>query len=112
MCVHSLHRLGYVHRDLKPANFLVDKRGFLKLADFGLSKYYGYVPPSKSEPSNVLQIVGSPDYIAVEVLRRESCDFTADWWSFGVVLYEMLAGSLPFDANDPEQIFENILNYR
>jgi cell cycle protein kinase DBF2 len=112
MCVHSLHRLGYIHRDIKPANFLVDKSGFLKLADFGLSKYYGYTPPAKNEEANAMQIVGSPDYIAVEVLRRETCDLSADWWSFGVIMYEMLAGSLPFDADDPVVIFTHILHYK
>lgn len=106
----------------------MDKKGFLKLADFGLSKYYGYDPakrsesnerddkseekPKKDEGKSHLQVVGSPDYIAVEVLRREKCDVGADWWSFGVILYEMLAGTLPFDAEEVDDIFRNILNYK
>jgi serine/threonine protein kinase len=99
------------------------------LADFGLSKYYGYDPSRKSEEESdsddrkegeegkkegksYMQVVGSPDYIAVEVLRREKCDVCADWWSFGVILYEMLAGTLPFDAEEVDDIFRNILNYK
>ena len=116
-CILALHKLGYIHRDLKPSNFLIDKMGFLKLADFGLSKYgwetsKGKAAGREKASNKHLQVVGSPNYIPVEVLRREGCDFGADWWSFGVMLYEMAAGVQPFDAPEPEDIFRNILNYR
>jgi serine/threonine protein kinase len=93
-----------VHRDLKPANLLVDAQGRLKLIDFGLS-YYGMV--DRSVVSN--EIVGTPEYIAPEIVWQEPHSFAADYWSLGCIIYELLTGTSPFASNNIEQIFSQIV---
>ncbi len=95
------HEEGIVHRDIKPENLLLDKKGRVKIADFGLAKLVG------REPGNVTLtspgfVMGTPKYMAPEQLERpESVDHRADIYSLGVVFYEMLTGELPLGRFEP-----------
>jgi serum/glucocorticoid-regulated kinase 2 len=75
-----------MYRDLKPENILMDKDGYIKLSDFGLSK--------QAKESNTF--CGTPEYIAPEILSGFGYSKTADWWALGVLTYEMLTGVPPF----------------
>lgn len=90
IALKTLHEAGVIYRDLKPNNILLDKEGHIKLIDFGLSKF---IEPNKIPTTSV---VGTPNYIAPEILRKNKHTHMIDWWSFGVILYEMISGTLPF----------------
>jgi len=91
----EIHSLGTVHRDLKPANILLGRRGEVKIADFGLA--LEATGSSLTEPG---VMIGSPTYMPPEQMLGERVDSRCDIFSLGVILYEMLAGALPF----PQQI--------
>jgi eukaryotic-like serine/threonine-protein kinase len=88
----QLHRQHLVHRDVKPANFLLREDGALVLADFGLAVESGTLDPAAREGA----IVGTPRYVAPEQLQGEPAAPSADVYSLGVLLYEMLCGQAPF----------------
>jgi len=89
------HDEGIVHRDIKPGNILIDKRGRVKIADFGLAKLAGK-PAGDLTLTQSRQIMGTPHYMAPEQMERPlEVDHRADIYSLGVVLYEMLTGELP-----------------
>lgn len=101
--VAHCHRLGVAHRDIKPDNILFDERNRLRLADFGSAETF----KDRGEPMS--GIVGTPYYVAPEVLAgREYCE-KVDVWSAGVVLYIMLAGFPPFYGESVVEIFEAVL---
>ncbi|KAL8539001.1 hypothetical protein ACS0TY_000850 [Phlomoides rotata] len=101
VAIASCHRLGVAHRDIKPDNILFDSRGRLKLADFGSADLFGV-----SEMSGV---VGTPYYVAPEVLSGRQYNEKIDVWSAGVILYVMLAGFLPFYGDGAAETFEAVL---
>ena len=112
LAVDSVHLMNYIHRDLKPDNILIDRSGHIKLSDFGLSKnaeinthdYQRNVERRAEVRKNrklAYSTVGTPDYIAPEVFSKQGYDETVDWWSIGVILYEMLVGYPPFYADKP-----------
>eukprot|EP00019_Armaparvus_languidus_P002732 CAMPEP_0168597472 /NCGR_PEP_ID=MMETSP0420-20121227/10699_1 /TAXON_ID=498008 /ORGANISM="Pessonella sp." /LENGTH=1120 /DNA_ID=CAMNT_0008634359 /DNA_START=13 /DNA_END=3375 /DNA_ORIENTATION=- len=117
MCVHTLHKLGYIHRDLKPANFLIDGDGHLKLGDFGLSKgAEGTTGASRasmvvSRRMKAYSVVGTPQYMAKETLMGDGYDASVDWWALGCILFEMLIGEPPFGGDTPDEIFEQVRNF-
>jgi serine/threonine protein kinase len=88
---------------LKPENVLIDADGFAVLTDFGLSKEnMNYTEQARS-------LVGTAEYLAPEVLEnKRKYSFAVDWWSFGVLLYEMISGLPPFYSTDRAVLFENI----
>jgi serine/threonine protein kinase len=89
------HDEGVVHRDIKPENILLDKRGRVKIADFGLAKLLGSAP-TDWRLTGTRQVMGTPNYMAPEQLEKPlAVDHRADIYSLGVVFYEMLTGELP-----------------
>ncbi|KAJ1904916.1 hypothetical protein LPJ81_002215 [Coemansia sp. IMI 209127] len=103
LALSHLHRLGIVFRDAKPENCLLGRSGHLVLTDFGLSK------TALGEDGRTSTFCGTPSYMAPEVLNSsQAYDVSVDWWSLGVLIYEMLTGSVPFKGRAPQQIISNI----
>ncbi|CAN6348573.1 unnamed protein product [Urochloa humidicola] len=135
LALEYLHCMNVIHRDLKPDNLLIGRDGHIKLTDFGLSKV-GLINStddlSGPDVSSVLvgdhqladaeqraqqrqqrqkqTAVGTPDYLAPEILLGMTHGPTADWWSVGIILFELLVGIPPFNAEHPQIIFDNIMN--
>ncbi|MGH0187275.1 UNVERIFIED_CONTAM: hypothetical protein FKN15_024127 [Acipenser sinensis] len=97
-----LHAKGIIYRDLKLDNVMLDKDGHVKIADFGMCKENVFRDNMAST------FCGTPDYIAPEILLGQKYSFSVDWWSFGVLLYEMLIGQSPFHGDDEDELFESI----
>ncbi|XP_046666134.1 cAMP-dependent protein kinase catalytic subunit beta-like isoform X3 [Homalodisca vitripennis] len=89
-----------VHRDIKPENILLDQHGFLKLADFGFSKII---------EGRTYTFCGTPPYIAPEVVRGQGYGRSADWWSLGILIFEMAAGSPPWVTRNNTKLFLKIM---
>eukprot|EP00747_Dinoflagellata_sp_TGD_P100234 gnl/TRDRNA2_/TRDRNA2_167978_c3_seq3.p1 gnl/TRDRNA2_/TRDRNA2_167978_c3~~gnl/TRDRNA2_/TRDRNA2_167978_c3_seq3.p1 ORF type:complete len:902 (+),score=144.27 gnl/TRDRNA2_/TRDRNA2_167978_c3_seq3:85-2790(+) len=94
-----LHERSVVYRDLKPENLLLDARGYCKLTDMGLAKIVTSV---------TYTLVGTPDYMAPEVIACTGHTASVDWWTLGVLLYELLVGRPPFEANNTEMVYERV----
>ncbi|TVU48962.1 hypothetical protein EJB05_00250, partial [Eragrostis curvula] len=135
LALEYLHSMNVIHRDLKPDNLLISRDGHIKLTDFGLSKVglinstddfsgpdvssvlVGDHHPTdaeqralKREQRQKQTAVGTPDYLAPEILLGMTHGPTADWWSVGIILFELLVGIPPFNAEHPQIIFDNIMN--
>jgi serine/threonine protein kinase len=96
-----------VHRDLKPRNLVVSAKGRLKLIDFGLSTW-GILDRGLSDDSPV-EVVGTPDYMAPEIICQQRDSFAVDYWALGCIVYEMLVGLPPFHRVTPVDTFADIL---
>lgn len=127
LALEYIHSLKIVHRDLKPDNILIGNDGHIKLTDFGLSEIGLYQSdfflddiiqdkdnkspntPLQQEEDN-LEIFGTPDYLAPELLLGIEHSFGVDLWALGVLIFELLTGCPPFNDQSPEDIFDNILS--
>jgi tRNA A-37 threonylcarbamoyl transferase component Bud32 len=95
------HEQGIIHRDIKPENILLDKKGLVKIADFGIAKLMGQEPQNISL-TGAADVVGTPHYMAPEQIEKpQTVDQRADIYSLGVVFYEMLTGELPLGNFQP-----------
>ena len=103
LALEYLHSKGIVYRDLKPENILMDDQGYLKLADFGMAK-------KLKGDEKAMSFCGTPEYLAPEIITMEGHDKMADWWSFGILLFEMLCGLPPFYVENLDKMYELIKN--
>ena len=91
-----LHKNSIIYRDLKPENMMVDHEGYLKLLDFGTAKLL---------KDRTFSVLGTPQYMAPEVIMGKGYSFSADLWSIGVMIYEFICGNVPFGSNDDDDAF-------
>ena len=99
--LQEIHKAGVVYRDLKPENIMIINGEKVKIVDFGLAKMI------KDEKTNT--ICGSPQYMAPEVVKGEMYDYSIDFWSLGVLVYECFVGRTPFEGNSFKEISENVI---
>jgi serine/threonine protein kinase len=103
--LQAAHEKGIVHRDIKSSNIMVTEGGQVKIMDFGLAKVRGGTQVTRAGST-----LGTAAYMSPEQARGEEVDFRSDIWSFGVVLYEMLTGRLPFGGEYEQAVIYSILN--
>lgn len=107
LALEHLHvTVGVVYRDLKPENILLDSEGHLLLTDFGLSKV------AIDGKHRCRSMTGTLEYMAPEVLQQESYGIAVDWWSFGILGFDLLTGASPFRANNEAKIKQKILKQK
>jgi cGMP-dependent protein kinase len=100
--IDYLHAHGFIYRDLKPENVMLDAHGYIKLVDFGCC----------TRKTRSYTFVGTPEYLAPEVILGTGYGKAVDWWGIGVIMYEMIVGPLPFgtgESNDPMDTFREVL---
>ena len=131
LAIESIHKLDCIHRDIKPDNILIDKNGHIKLSDFGLAKisdklYEKEIEKYKTNINNKnnnkkddkmthnknFSCVGTAYYVAPEVLNKKGYDKNIDWWSVGIIFYEMLVGYAPFCSEETSEVCYKVLNWK
>ena len=130
LAIESIHNLDCIHRDIKPDNILIDKNGHIKLSDFGLAKisdklyekedekYKNYLKNKNNEKNNKMthnknfSCVGTAYYVAPEVLNKNGYDKDIDWWSVGIIFFEMLVGYAPFCSKETSEVCFKVLNWK
>lgn len=100
LALEYLHACELVYRDLKPENILIDRSGYIKLTDFGFCKLIR---------GRTWTLCGTPEYLAPEIILSKGYGLSVDWWSLGILLFEMSAGYPPFYASDPMRIYEKVV---
>jgi len=95
-----MHSKNIIYRDLKPENLVLDGNGYLKITDFGFAKEI---------TANTFTFCGTPDYLAPEVIKGTGHSFGVDWWTMGILLFEMLGSMAPFVAHDVNDVYKKIL---
>ena len=129
LAIESIHKLDCIHRDIKPDNVLIDKSGHIKLTDFGLSKISDKIFQNNFEKNLNLNnnktkdngkpthnknysCVGTAYYVAPEVLNKRGYGPEVDWWSLGVIFFEMLVGYVPFCSKETNEACYKVLNWK
>lgn len=97
----TMQERDIAYRDLKPENLMIDKKGYIKIADFGLAK----------KTLRTFTVCGTPEYMAPEILLSRGHAQPADWWAAGIVLHEILCGETPFTAPECMEVYEKVLNH-
>lgn len=95
---------GIIHRDLKPANILVNSKGEFKLADFGFAKYVDHF-----DSKLLHSIVGTPLYMAPQILKKTKYTTKCDIWSIGFIYYELATSKLPWNGSSESELYSNIM---
>jgi protein kinase A len=103
LVIEYLHSKKIIYRDLKPENVLIDVNGHIKITDFGFAKYVSDI---------TWTLCGTPDYLAPEVIQSKGYGPAVDWWSLGILIFEMLAGYPPFYDDDHLKLYEKIIQGR
>lgn len=98
------HKLGIVHRDLKPSNIMIDREGMIRIMDFGIARTH-----STMGFTGTRMMVGTPEYMSPEQAEAKEVDHRSDIYSLGILLYEMVAGKVPFEGDTPISV---ILKHR
>ena len=120
LALDEIHRIGCIHRDVKPENILIDKNGHIKLSDFGLAKLsditfkediINFKENTYLHHAKTYSCVGTAFYVAPEVLYKIEYDKSIDYWSLGIILYEMLIGENPFKGNNNREICKKVKEY-
>lgn len=101
LALDYLHKNNIVYRDLKPENVILDEDGHIKLIDFGLAEDIGITRKSS-------EVCGTSEYLAPEIIKHEDYSFGVDWWSFGVLVYEMIFGGTPFYSDNKSAMYDRI----
>lgn len=103
LVLEYLHQREIIYRDLKPENVVIDMEGYTKLVDFGTCKFL---------TERTYTIIGTPHYMAPEIILGHGYSHSADYWSLGVIMYELLYGGVPFGdhEDDPSKVYEAILS--
>ncbi|CAG9324622.1 PKG_24 [Blepharisma stoltei] len=103
--LEHLHERDIIYRDLKPENIMIDEEGYPKLIDFGTAKIVH---------GRTYTTVGTPHYMAPEIILGSGYNFAADWWSLGIMIYEFLYGGVPFgeDEDDTQKVYQKILEHK
>lgn len=103
LALDYLHSKGVVYRDVKPENILLDAEGHIKMTDFGLSK--GNLQNSNHMTTS---FCGTTEYLAPEIIKDRQYSYSVDWYSLGLVMYEMLTGTNPFKAKEETPILKQM----
>ncbi|XP_063720354.1 cAMP-dependent protein kinase catalytic subunit 1-like [Symsagittifera roscoffensis] len=96
-----MHYLDLIHRDLKPENLLIDHKGYLKVTDFGFCKKI---------KGRAWTFCGTPEYLAPEIILSKGYGKAVDWWSFGILMFEMASGQPPFQAEKHIKMYDMIVS--